>query len=188
MSSPKIRASLGWLLILLVATDVSRVQAQQSVPTQAQTGQQNGLPVHAVSIRFAQWVGFCGGCYCGAEVEASPQGVTLFKNALRECQQQNPRKYRDFRVHADISGKHWKELEQLAGKDTLFALPNSTGCASCVDGIDELVEVRFSDGTKKSVQYPAGTPPKEIKALCEKLLSLLHKLQDELVNTASSRL
>ena len=106
----------------------------------------------------------------------------MFKNALRECQQRDPHSYRDYRVKANLSRKHWKELQQLAGKDTLLALPDIAGCASCTDGMDELVEVMFSDKTKKSVKYPAGDPPKQIKLLSEKLSHLLGKLEDELVN------
>jgi hypothetical protein len=147
----------------------------------AETGQQQPLSAHATSISFAQWAGLCS-CYCGVEVQVNPQGATLFKNAFRECQQRDPQRYRDFRVHADLSNKHWKELEKLADKATLLSLPDSTGCASCVDSVDESIEVVFSDKTKKSVQFPMGMPPKELLPLHEKLSRMLNKLEDELVN------
>lgn len=178
----RIMVSLRWLLIMLIASGTNCFFVQLAVHARVQAGQPHAPVAHAVSMRFSQWVGFCGGCYCGAEIRVNPQKVTLFRNALRECQQRDARKYRDFRVDSDISGKHWKELQHLADKDILFTLPNTTGCASCVDGMDEMIEVTFSDGTKKSVQFPAGTPPKEIKPLHEKLSRWLSKLEGELVN------
>jgi hypothetical protein len=62
----------------------------------------------------------------------------------------------------------------------LFALPDRIGCASCVDGIDEVIEIKFREYSKKSVTFPMGSAPKEISALSEKLLSLEAKLWDEL--------
>lgn len=180
MSSSKAAVWLVLWLILFIGNAGGSTLAQQVAP--AQTGRQQPPSARATSITFSQWVGFCGGCYCGVEVQVSPQGATLFKGAIRECQQQHPQKYRDVMVHADISSKHWKDLEKLADKGILFALPDRTGCASCVDGMDQMIEVKFKDGTKKSVQYPAGTSPKEIKPLTDKLLRLLAKLEDELVN------
>jgi hypothetical protein len=59
-------------------------------------------------------------------------------------------------------------------------LPDSIGCASCVDGIDEIIDVEFRDQSKKSVTFPMGSAPKEISALSEKLFSLEAKLQNEL--------
>jgi protein-arginine kinase activator protein McsA len=59
-------------------------------------------------------------------------------------------------------------------------LPDRIGCASCYDGLDEFIEVKFSDHSKKSVTFPLGSAPKEINALSEKLLSLEAKLRNEL--------
>ena len=104
----------------------------------------------------------------------------------RECHQQDSRRYRDLRVNADLSGKHWQALQRLIDHDALFALPDRIGCASCYDGVDELIEVKFSDHSKKSVTFPMGSAPKEISALSEKLLSLEAKLRDELPIGAKS--
>ena len=79
-----------------------------------------------------------------------------------------------------MSGKHWQALERLVDHDALFALPDTIGCARCYDGVDELIEVKFNDHSKKSVTFPVGSPPKEINALSEKLLSLEAKLRNEL--------
>jgi hypothetical protein len=180
MSPHRGKLSLWLLLVTMPVLAGYCMLAQKAVPASA--NKQTAAPAHVASIRFAQWVGFCGGCYCGDELQVSASKVTLFRNAWRECQQRDPHKYRDFRVDSDISIKHWKELAQLVDKTTLRTLPDSTGCASCVDGVDELIEVKFSDATKKSVQFPAGAPPKELLSLHEKLSKLLHRLQGELVN------
>jgi len=81
-------------------------------------------------------------------------------------------------VDADLSSRHWRELEQLIDHDTLFAIPDTIGCPGCTDGPTELVEVKFSDHTKKSVYYESA--PREISGLSEKLLALEAKLEREL--------
>ena len=98
---------------------------------------------------------------------------------LRDRQQQNPQKYRDLTVDADLSEKHWQELHQLVDHDTLLALPDTIPCPGCTgDEGSELVEVAFSDHTKKSVSCTG--PPKGLEALFEKLFALEAKLEREL--------
>ena len=152
--------------------------AQQTGPG-VKEGYQQALPVHVVSIRFSTFGGTCE-CCSGDELEVRPGKAMLRVTFSRECHQQDSRRYRDLRVNADLSGKHWQELQRLVDHDDLFALPDRTGCASCYDGLDEFIEVKFSDHSKKSVTFPMGSAPKEINALSEKLLSLEAKLRDEL--------
>jgi hypothetical protein len=83
-------------------------------------------------------------------------------------------------VDADLSSKHWQELQQLINHDALLALPSRTGCASCTDGSDDDIEVTFSDRSKKSVIFPTGEAPKEIESLSEKLSALEVKLENDL--------
>ena len=133
--------------------------------------------MRVVNIRFVTGSGLCG-CYCGVELRVSPGQAALLMAPFRDCQRQNPEKYREFRVHSDLSSKHWHELEELVSHDVLFALPDKIGCPGCADGPTELVEEEFSDRTKKSVYY--GSPPTEIRALSDKLNALEAKLQREL--------
>jgi hypothetical protein len=53
----------------------------------------------------------------------------------------------------DLSGSRWKELVQLVDHEALLALPDRIGCPGCVDEVIESLEVRFSNHTKKIVQY-----------------------------------
>ena len=152
--------------------------AQQTRPA-AKEGYQQALPVHVVSIRLSTFGGTCE-CCPGDELKVRPGEAMLLLSFSRECHQQDSRRYRDLRVNADLSGKHWQALQRLVDHDALFALPDRIGCASCYDGVDELIEVKFSDHSKKSVTFPMGSAPKEISALSEKLLSLEAKLRDEL--------
>jgi hypothetical protein len=140
---------------------------------------QQAVPVHVVSIRYSTFGGTCE-CCTHNELQVSSGGVVLLNNFPRICQQRDSRKYSDLRVDAALSGKHWQALQRLVDHDSLFALPDTLGCASCVDGIDEIIEVKFSDHSKKSVTFPLGSAPKEISRLAEKLLSLEAKLQNEL--------
>ncbi len=152
--------------------------AQQTRPA-AKEGYQQALPVHVVSIRLSTFGGTCE-CCPGDELKVRPGEAMLLLTFSRECHQQDSRRYRDLRVNADLSGKHWQALRRLVDHDALFALPDRIGCGSCYDGVDELIEVKFSDHSKKSVTFPMGSAPKGISALSEKLLSLEAKLRDEL--------
>jgi len=152
--------------------------AQQTRPA-AKEGYQKALSAHVVSIRLSTFGGTCE-CCPGNELQVRPGEATLLVTFFRECHQQDSRRYRDLRVNADLSGKHWQALQRLVDHDALFALPDRIGCASCYDGVDELIEVKFSDHSKKSVTFPMGSAPKEISALSQKLLSLEAKLRDEL--------
>ena len=169
------------LLIMLIVCCIGgyRVAAQQTAPASRQTKHQKASSVRVVSIRMSVFGGFCA-CCSGGELQVSPRGVTLLISNSRECQEQDPHKYRNLKVDADLSGKHWKALERLIDHDALFALPDSLGCASCYDGLDEIIEVKFSDRTQKSVTFPYPGAPKELSGLSEKLLSLEAKLHDEL--------
>ena len=153
--------------------------AQQTIPVPKETRYRQTSPVSVMSIRFSVYGGTCE-CCSGNELQVRPGGATLLVTFPRECHRKDPHKYRDLRVDADLSGKHWQALQRLIDHDALFALPDTNGCASCVDGLDELIEVKFSDHSKKSVSFPMGSAPKEVNALSEKLLSLEAKLQNEL--------
>jgi hypothetical protein len=72
-----------------------------------------------------------------------------------------------------------QEIQSLVDRDTLFALPDWTSCGTCVDGVDEFVDAKFSDHTRKSVTSAEGETPKELKDLVEKLRTLEAKLQKQ---------
>jgi hypothetical protein len=179
MSFPVIRARQELVSVLLAfCIGGYSASAQQTRPA-AKGRYQQALPAHVVSIRFSTFGGTCE-CCPGDELEIRPGQAILLVTFSRECYQQDSRRYRDLRVNADLSGKHWQALQRLVDHDALFALPDRIGCASCYDGLDEFVEVKFSDHSKKSVIFPMGSAPKEISTLSEKLLSLEAKLRDEL--------
>lgn len=152
--------------------------AQQTRPAPNDMHQQ-ALHARVVSIRFSTFGGTLE-CSPGNELQVRASGAILLITFSRECHQRDSRRYRDLRVDADLSGKHWEALQRLIDHEALFALPDTIGCARCVDGVDELIEVKFSDHSKKSVTFPMGSAPKEISALSEKLLSLQAKLWNEL--------
>jgi hypothetical protein len=169
------------LLIVLAACCIAGnpAAAQQARPAPKQTAHQQASTARPVSIRFLVGPGLCGNCYCGSEVQASP-GITLLKKPFRDCQQQDPQKYREFRVDANLSSKHWQELQELVDHDRLFVLPDTIGCPGCTDGLGEFLEVKFSDRTRKAIYYPAENTPIDIWALSETLLALEAKLEREL--------
>jgi hypothetical protein len=179
MSFSVIRARQELVSVLLACCiGAYSASAQQTRPA-AKGRYQHALPVHVVSMRFSTFGGTCE-CCPGDALEVKPGEATLLVTFSRECHQQDSRRYRDLRVKADLSGMHWQALQGLVDHDALFALPDRIGCASCYDGLDEFIEVKFSDHSKKSVTFPMGSAPKEITALSEKLLSLEARLRDEL--------
>ena len=160
-----------------ILRDLAQQQnGQQATRAPKPTGQQQALRV--VSIRFQSGGGFGCSVYCFAEIQVRPGSVTLLERPWREKQQQNPQKYRDLRVDADLSDKHWQELQQLVDHDALIALPDVIPCHCTGDEGSETLEVTFSDHSRKSVSYTGA--PREIAALTEKLLALLTKLEREL--------
>lgn len=163
-------------LILLLTCSIG-VCAQQTTILSKYPGRQHTAVARVVSIRFVTGAGLCG-CYCGSEIQVSPGRATLLVRPFKECQQRNPQKYREFKVDADLSSKHWDELEKLVNHDALFGLPETIGCPGCTDGPTELLEVKFGDHTKKSVFYESA--PSSIGELSEKLRALQAKLEREL--------
>jgi hypothetical protein len=151
--------------------------ASQLSPALRQNDKQAASPLRVLSIQYTTGAGFCG-CYCGGELQVHPGKATLFVRPALECQRRNPKKYREFKIDADFSDKHWRELEQLIDHDALFALPDKIGCPGCSDGLTEFLEIKFSDHTKKSVFYDSA--PMKILALSQKLAALEAKLEQEL--------
>jgi hypothetical protein len=136
--------------------------------------EKQGKLVRIVSIRFGQFGG-TGDGYT-PELQVVDGQATLTETWTPVPQRQHP----NLKVRADLSEKHWQEIQALVDRDELIALPDRTSCASCVDGVDEFVEVKFSDHAKKSVTYAEGSTPKQLKDLVVKLKALEEKLQNEL--------
>jgi hypothetical protein len=161
-------------LLVLLACFPSGMVAPHASRAQKLTGHtKQGKPVRVVSIRFGQFGG-TGEGYT-PELQVSDGQATL-----TETWTPIPRQHTNLKVRADLSRKHWQEIQALVDRDELFALPDRTSCASCVDGLDEFVEVKFSDHAKKSVTYAEGSAPKQLKDLVVKLKALEEKLQNEL--------
>jgi hypothetical protein len=131
--------------------------------------------VRVVSIHFGQWAGMCYG-YCSTELEVSAGEAVLHQKAWGPVEQ---RRYPARQVRADLSDKHWKELQQLVDHVTLISLPDKVGCPDCTDGGAESVEVKFSDRTSKKITFDMGVPPKELKDLADMLRTLESKLLQE---------
>lgn len=160
-------------LLVLSAYFASGMVPLRTSGTQRPSSKQ-GQPVRVVSIRFGQFGG-TGPSY-RPELQVSGGLATLTET----WEPVPPPRYANLKVRVDLSEKHWREIQALVDRDELFALPDRTSCASCVDGIDEFVKVEFSDHAKKSVTYAEGDTPKQLKDLVVKLKALEEKLQNEL--------
>jgi hypothetical protein len=162
-----------FLLCLFSGTMTQRASGGQK-PNEAK---KQGKPVRVVSIQFGQFGGTIESFRPRLEVREGQ--ATLTETWFGEPQNK-PRNARDVKVRADLSRKHWQEIQALVSRDDLLALPDRTSCASCKDGTDEFVEVEFSDHIKKSVTYGAGSVPTQLKELSVKLNALQKKLESEL--------
>lgn len=171
-------AATVFISLMIATSNAERSAAEQATLSPKQTENQHASPVRAVSIRFVVGYGYGCECYCGAEMQVRPGKATLRKRPTRECQHRDSQKYRVLSVDADLSSKRWRELEQFVNHDALFALPDTIPCGCTGDEGDQLIEVEFSDHTKKSVRYVRA--PNEITTLSGKLLALEAKLENEL--------
>ena len=162
------------LLVLLACFTFGMVTPRAPSAQKRNEHKKQGKPVRVVSIRFGQFGG-TGDGYT-PELHVSDGQATLTETWTPIPQRQHT----NLKVRADLSGEHWQEIQALVDRDELSALPDRTSCASCVDGLDEFVEVKFSDHVKKSVTYAEGSTPKQLKDLVVKLKALEEKLQDEL--------
>lgn len=143
-------------------------------PPLAQATGQPAKPPRVTRILFSRSSGMCYG-YCNAQLEVGSGEATL----LNHSRDKDTNKCPDLRVREDFSGTHWKELVQLVDREALLALPDRIGCPGCVDEVIESLEVRFSNHTKKIVQYNLGSAPEEIHSLSARLAALLEKLDRE---------
>jgi hypothetical protein len=162
------------LLVLLAWFPCGMLTGRASGAQKPNGHKKQGKPVRVVSIRFGQFGG-TGKGYT-PELQVSDGQATLTETSTPIPQRQHT----NLKVRADLSAKHWQEIQALVDRDELFALPDRTSCASCVDGLDEFVEVKFSDHAKKSVTYAEGSTPKQLEDLAVKLKALEEKLQNEL--------
>jgi hypothetical protein len=167
---------LGLIVFLLCLS--SGTMTQRASGGQKPNGaKKQGKPVRVVSIRFGQFGGTIESYWPRLEVR---EGQATLTQLWFGEPQNRPRDVRDVKVRGDLSGKHWQEIQALVNRDELLALPDRTSCASCADGIDEFVEVEFSDHVKKSVSYGEGRAPTQLRELSVKLKALQEKLQNEL--------
>ena len=158
---------------MLICLAVGTLWAQE--PLLANATGQSAKPPRVTRILLSRSSGMCYGyCYVQLEVES---GEAMLVNHSRD---EDTNKCPDLMVRADLSGAHWKELVQLVDREALLALPDRIGCPGCVDQVTESLEVRFSNHTKKIVQYNLGSAPKEIQSLSARLAALLEKLDGEL--------
>jgi len=171
-------AATLFISLMIATSHAESAATEQATLSTKQTENQHASPVRVVSIRFDVAYGFGCECYCGAELQVRPGKATLRKVPTRECEQRDPRRYRVLRVDADLSDKRWRELERFINHDALFGLPDTIPCGCTGDEGRKLIEVEFSDHTKKSVSYVG--PPNEITTLSEKLSTLEAKLENEL--------
>ena len=162
-------------LLVLSACFPSGMAVPRASGAQKPNGhKKQGKPVRVVNIRFGQFGG-TGDGYT-PELQVSDGQATLTETWTPVPQGRHP----NLKVRADLSREHWQEIQALVERDDLLALPDRTSCASCFDGLDEFVEVKFSDHGKKSVTYAEGSTPKQLKDLVVKLKALEEKLQNEL--------
>lgn len=164
------------IALMLICLAAGTLSAQEP-PLAKATGHPD-KPLRVTRILFSRSSGMCYG-YCYAQLEVESGEATL----LNHSRDKDTNKCPDLRVRGDLSGTHWKELVQLVDRAALLALPDRIGCPGCVDEVIESLEVRFSNHTKKIVQYNLGSAPKEIQSLAARLAALLEKLNSELPPT-----
>jgi hypothetical protein len=121
--------------------------------------------------------------YCESELNVEPGEAALLKQS-----RDDKKKCPDLQVKASLSDSHWKELAQLVDHKALFALPDTIGCPGCADEVTVALEIAFTDHTRKTVSFNAGSAPNQLKDLSIKLEALQQRLEKEFPPATQCRL
>lgn len=116
--------------------------------------------------------GMCVG-YCTTRLEISEGQAILIREARggRGAPQGLP----DQRFSAPLSAAEWEEIQRLAARADLEALPAVVGCPDCADGGAESLTIESPDGAESvSLEYGAMLP--QVEALLERVRALRDEL------------
>jgi len=133
---------------------------------------------HVVRIRTGSYAGMCRG-YCDSETTIEPGSIRSVSRSFAE-----KKKYPDVETTRTISRADWNDLQQAVNASVVTALTGRIGCPGCADELVEWVEVRFSNGTKKSIAYNAGQAPPAISALLQTIKAVEGRGTTFVPNTA----
>jgi hypothetical protein len=76
-----------------------------------------------------------------------------------------------------VKKEDWKELKRSIDARVLAALNGDLDCPGCADQPVEWAEVQFSDGTKRSVSYYAGSVSEPIADLLQRIRAMAEQSQ-----------
>jgi hypothetical protein len=120
--------------------------------------------------------------YCATDLTIESRQSRLVERAFSET-----KKYPDLKGKRKLAKEEWDELLQSVDPQAQSALVGRIGCPGCVDEVVESIEVQFSDGTKKSVEYNAGTAPPALARTVQCINSIRAKFTLRVPPTDHSR-
>jgi hypothetical protein len=149
-----------WTSLLAFGLTVGRVFAQDAVRPAP-----SASDVRVVRVRVVHTVGMCGGYgHCTAMTTVSPSFI------IRESKDSGDKqKFPDRRTKRAITKQDWESLLRAIDKESLKAIPQPTGCPSCIDLPDTWLEVNLSDGTHISVSFAPENPPVPVATLLREI-------------------
>ena len=149
-----------WTSLLVFGLTVGRVFAQDAARPVAPA-----LDVRVVRVRVVHTVGMCGGYgHCNAITTISPSFISRESKDSGDKQ-----KFPNRRTKRAITRQDWESLLRAIDKESLKAIPQTTGCRSCIDLPDTWLEVNLSDGTHISVSFDPESPPPPVATLLREI-------------------
>jgi hypothetical protein len=124
--------------------------------------------VQIVRVTIGNSCGWCSGGYNDIETFVEPQRIVSINRAYS-----NKKEYPDLINQSRINKQEWNDLKRLIEAKVLdvFAQP-AKGCPGCVDKRTAWTELRFNDGSKKSVAFTGGGEPAPILELRQKIAEI----------------
>jgi hypothetical protein len=149
-----------WLFLIVAGLTAGTLSAQQAPQPDSSPN------AHLVRVRTGSYAGMCIG-WCDSETIIEPGSMRRISRSFSE-----KKKYPNIESKYPIARKDWDELQRFIDAGVLDAFVGRIGCPGCADELVEWVELEFSDCTKKSVSYNAGSAPPQIAALLERIKSI----------------
>ena len=154
----------SWMLFVIVSLMAGSIWAQQSAPP---TKPPQGAQIVAVRTGHS-----CAWCTAPSEAETivEPEWISMVNRSLSD-KRNDPEAKTKYR----ITKRDWNNLKHFIDARVLAEFVAPAGCPGCADEPTGWAELRFSDGTRKSISYNDGSEPPVIVELLNKIQTIRTK-------------
>jgi len=133
--------------------------------------------LHAESSTISDIVRVRTGHICGWRTTYNESEVILEGEWMTTVSRSGTSDNSGVTMRYKVKKEDWEEFRRSIDARVLAALTGGLDCPGCADQPVEWVEVQFSDGTKRSVSYNAGSVSEPIADLLQKIRAIAEKSQ-----------